>query len=255
MQPRDPAADALPASFRRMWEPPADAPQRKRGLHRERVVAAAIELADADGLAAVSMARVAERLGFTTMSLYRHVSGKDELLMLMLDAGIGPPPGPPAEPGWRAGIEAWAWAMLATLRRHPWGTQIPIPGPLMTPNQLGWLDRGLAAFAGTGLTEAEKAEVVLLVNGYVFWAARLFEDLARAAAAQPGTATAAGGTSAALLTLIGPDRWPALRQALAAGIFDDDTGGAEDQGRDFDFGLQRVLDGIERLVELRSTSS
>src|SRR3954447_4557042 len=144
----------------------------RAGLSVERVVQAAVELADADGLEAVSMARVAERLGFTTMSLYRHVAGKDELVRRMLDVALGQAPAF-AIPDWRTGLERWARELLAVLDRHPWGIDVPITGMLGTAAQLSWLDRGLETLADTGLDEGAKAEMVLLVNGYVFWAARL----------------------------------------------------------------------------------
>src|SRR5215472_17170396 len=97
----------------------------KPGLSLERIVAAAVQVADAEGLAAVSMSRVAAELGAAPMSLYRHVSAKDELLTLMLDAAYGPYPAQPQpeagpEPGWRAGLSKWAWAMRAATQRHPW---------------------------------------------------------------------------------------------------------------------------------------
>ena len=85
-----------------------------RGLSVEKVVAAAIALADEEGLAAVTMARVAERVGFTTMSLYRHVASKEELVRLMLDSVLGLPPEFPML-DWRAGLEGWARALLALL--------------------------------------------------------------------------------------------------------------------------------------------
>src|SRR3954447_16353297 len=101
----------------------------------------AVALADEQGLAAVTMARVAERCGFTTMSLYRHVAGKDELVTRMLDRALGLAP-PVAPDDWRTGLEAWAKAMLTVIRRHPWGIDVPITGMLGTEAQLSWLDRG-----------------------------------------------------------------------------------------------------------------
>ena len=144
-----------------------------RGLSVELVVAAAIELADEAGLAAVTMAAVAKRCGFTTMSLYRHVASKDELVRRMLDDGARHRArvriGRTGAPGW----SSWSRAMLALLDGHPWGIDVPITGMLGTHAQLSWLDRGLEALADTGLDDGAKAEIVLLLNGYVFWSARL----------------------------------------------------------------------------------
>src|SRR3954453_14503569 len=91
-----------------------------RGLSVELVVQAAIDLADESGLSAVTMAAVAKRCGFTTMSLYRHVASKDELVRRMLAAPPGPAPALRA-PDWRAGLAQWSRAMLDILDEHPWG--------------------------------------------------------------------------------------------------------------------------------------
>src|SRR5688572_30415165 len=100
----------LPPALAAVWglrERPRRGP--KPGLTLDAIVDAAVALADADGLGAVSMSRVAEKLGFTTMSLYRHVSSKDELLMLMMEAAIGAPtPSADPAPNWRAAMETFA---------------------------------------------------------------------------------------------------------------------------------------------------
>ncbi len=208
--------------------------QAKRGLNEERVVAAAIELADEDGLEAVSMARVAARLGFTTMSLYRHVESKDDLLRTMLDTALGPPPSALDDPGgdWRAALELWTRAVLDALLRHPWAINVPLTGPPMSLVQLAWLDRGLRALEDTGLTEGEKADIVLLLNGYAFWEARLRTEIVLTAAPAPPD---------------GLEEMPALRRALAAGIFEDESVG----DRGVTFGLGRILDGVSVLIGSR----
>jgi len=127
--------------------------------------------------------------------------------------------------------------MLDILDRHPWGLDVPITGMIGTHAQLSWLDRGLEALAGTELDEATKAELVLLLNGYVFWAARLRFQV-------PEDDT---------LEVVPPDidmsRYPSLAVALAAGIFEDDS---TTRDEDFAFGLDRVLDGIEILIQRSS---
>jgi hypothetical protein len=154
--------------------------------------------------------------------------------MRMLDTGLGVPTEPEdPEEGWRPGLERWCWELLAKLERHPWALRINIAGRPMTHNQLRWLDRGLRALAATGLTEAEKADVVLLVNGYTFWEARLFDDIAQGPASGPGP--------------LPPVDLPALGAALAAGIFEDGI----DRDAHFTFGLERVLDGVAQLIDRR----
>jgi AcrR family transcriptional regulator len=223
--------------------------ERKRGLTAERIVGAAVELADAGGLEAVSMSRVAERLGFTTMSLYRHVRGKDELLALMADAEPPAPPDDASVACWRDGLERWTWDLLGLIRRHPWLMEVPLGRLPFGPNRFAWLDRGLRALAGTALSEDEKAAVILLLNGYAFSEARLAAEVAGRPREGGWAADAAVALPAALATLLDPERFPALRRAVDAGIFDPS---GSDPDADFAFGLERILDGIDLLVARRA---
>jgi AcrR family transcriptional regulator len=202
-----------------------------RGLTVEKVTRAAVELADEQGLAAVSMAKVAEKLGFTTMSLYRHVSGKDELVRRMLEVALGLAPEFEI-PDWRTGLERWAREMLARLQIHPWGIDVPITGMLGTVAQLSWLNRGLECLEHAALDENRKAQMVLLVNGYVFWSARLAFQV-------PDELQAPMVPAEFEL-----DEFPALKRAVEGHVFDDDTPFEEL----FDYGLQRVLDGVATQV-------
>src|SRR4051812_19713446 len=133
---------ALPASIAAAWglrERPARGP--KPGLSLERIVGAAVAVARAEGVEAVSMSRVARELGSSPMSLYRYIGAKHELLALMVDAALGDTPvAPNAGAGWGAGIERWGWPTTAALRRHPWALRVPFSGPPTPPNQ----GRGLA---------------------------------------------------------------------------------------------------------------
>lgn len=220
-------------------------PEPKAGLSLGRIARAAVELADEGGLEAVSMARVAGRLGFTTMSLYRHVRNKDELLLLMLDA-VAAVPAELDEPcaGWRDGLRRWCRAQWEMLRTHAWIVHVPITGPPVTPNQLAWTDRALAVLGGTGLGERDKAGVVLLVATYMHATARLGADLGPAAS---GASIAAH--SALLSSRVDAGRLPALRAAVEAGAFDYPADLPEHERRfDYEFGLDRILDGVEALI-------
>ena len=209
-----------------------------------------LDVAATEGLAAVSMNRVANELGTGAMSLYRYVSAKDELLALMVDAAIGTPPAKPeASEAWREGLSRWARGYLEVLRRHSWALRIPISGPQVTPNLTAWIEDGLSSLRDTGLTEAEKLSVVLLLSGYVRNAATLATDIADAASAAGMSETQIMPTWGRLLTqLTDADRFPALHQALASDAFDHD----DDPEDEFVFGLERVLDGIDALVRART---
>jgi AcrR family transcriptional regulator len=239
---------ALPGSVAAAWgvrERPHKGP--KPGLSLGRIVEAAVRVADAEGLDAVSMGRVAAELGTAPMSLYRHVSAKEELLTLMVDAAWGPAPGGP-EPGegWRAGLARWAWALRVGARRHPWVVRIPLSGLPIMPNEVAWFENALACLAGTGLSEARKASVIMLLAGYVRNMATTEADIGaaiRASGLDPDQWMASYPRM--LAELADPLRFPALTRFIAAGVFEV----ADDPDDEFIFGLDRILDGVAVLIE------
>ena len=222
----------------------------KPGLSLARIVEAAVKIALSDGLAAVSMNRVAADLGTSAMSLYRYISAKDELLVLMVDAAAGAPPAAEPDEGWRAGMSRWSWGYLHSLRRHPWAVRVPISAPPVTPNQIVWLENGLARMAGTNLTAQEKMSVILLLSGFVRNWATLTADLTAAALAAGNTdPDPTVGYGRMLASLIDPLRFPEVHKVIATGTLDDED---DDFDHEFVFGLERVLDGIEALMDSRA---
>ncbi|HEY2690709.1 MAG TPA: TetR/AcrR family transcriptional regulator [Streptosporangiaceae bacterium] len=220
----------------------------KPGLSLERIVAAAIRVAAADGLAAVSMSRVAAELGASTMSLYRYVSAKDELVSLMVDTAYGLPPAVTPDLGWRDALSRWAWAMRASYRRHPWVVRIPLRGLPIMPNEVAWFEQGLGCLGHSGLAEAEKASVIMLVSGYVRNLATTEADIESAIRASGLTPDEWMSSYPRMLTeLTDPQRFPALAKFIAAGVFDVH----DDPDDEFIFGLERILDGIGALVRRR----
>ncbi len=235
----------LPRAIALAWGVAAN-PQRgpKRELSIERIVDVAVELADQGGLAAVSMSSVASALGFTPMSLYRYVTSKDDLLVLMQERGVGVPPETVLEAeGWRAGLAAWAAATLEVYREHPWLLDIAIEGTPQTPNNLAWLDAALEVLAPASDDEEAKVAIVLAVTAQVRWQG-LIERGYLAAAADAGVSPDALDTRASemLASFITPEQFPRVHRALVAGVF---APGPDDP---FAFGLERVLDGVERYL-------
>ena len=169
--------------------------------------------------------------------------------MLMADAVYGAPPslrGP--DDGWREGLAKWAWGSLERMRRHPWVLRIPISGPPITPNQIAWLEAGLQCLQETGLTEAEKMSVILLISGYVRNDASIASDIDAAARAAGKELPEFMPAFARILRRVtDPERFPALTAVLATDLFDVD----DDPDDEFRFGLERILDGIEKLVRTR----
>jgi AcrR family transcriptional regulator len=241
----------LPAGLAAAWglrERPSKGP--KPGLSLDRIVQAAISVAVADGFAAVSMNRIAKELGSSAMALYRYVSSKDELVMLMLDAAIGEPPAAPAdEKGWRAGLERWSWNYLATLRRNPWTLRAPITELPNTPHQIAWFEDGLASLRDTGLAAHEKPSVILLLSGYVRNTEALLRSVHEAMQAAGNSPDQMMSAYSGLMrTLIDPVRFPHFRALIDAGVLER----ADPPDDEFVFGLERILDGIESLIDRRA---
>jgi AcrR family transcriptional regulator len=218
----------------------------KPALTSSRIVQAAIRVADAEGLEAISMARVAAEAGTAPMSLYRHVSGKEQLLELMGDAAWGTPPPPQAlSESWREGLSRWAWSMRRAATRHPWAARLPITSLPVLPNQVAWFENALACMRDTGLSEARKASVIMLLSGYVRNLAVTEMDVAAAirdSGLAPDAWMARYGTM--LRELTDAEQFPALAAFLNAGVFDI----ADAPEDEFVFGLERILDGVAALI-------
>lgn len=243
----------LPADVALMWRL-RDGSRRgpKPSLTIDDITRAAIEIADAEGLAGVSMARVAERLGNSTMALYRHVKSKDELLVLMTDAALERPEPLPEGVDWRTGLTFWAEGVLVAVRKHRWYSKLPISGPPAGPNNLAWFDAALGALKDTGLPEEAKIGVVMGLMTYVHGEIRLSLDLAAGFADNPDAFRRYG---AILARVVDPRQLPALARVLDAGVFDSVAAFTEESDEDFDFGLQLYLDGVAGFIDRMSQTS
>jgi AcrR family transcriptional regulator len=224
-----------------LWGPRADGTRGpKAALDLDRIADAAIAVADAGGLAAVSMQRVAADLGFTKMALYRYVSGKNDLVAAMVERALGAPPDL-GDASWRPGLRAWAHGLLAGHLRHPWTLEaVLLPRPL-GPHEMSWMEAAAALVADTGLTGAERLDTLAVLVGQV----RVIAQQARASS-DPGGDTV--GAIAGVLTGRA-DRFPALARTVAEA--------AADAGHDqaFDFGLDRILDGLQVLMDGRTSAA
>lgn len=208
----------------------------KPALSLERIVGEAITLADAEGLANLSMQRLAERLGFTKMSLYRYVPGKAELTALMLDTAIGTPPAPTAD--WRVGLQTWADLIFARYSAHPWAIDLTTGQRPVGPNELGWMETALTALADTGLTGSERLDTIVLLNGHV---RSLVEQLAPPNASADNYATQLAETMGAVGHL-----YPA-----ATAAFTEEAAEAQPSNA-LQFGIDRILDGLAVLIAQRT---
>jgi DNA-binding transcriptional regulator YhcF (GntR family) len=225
---------------------PAPAPRvlPRAALDRADLVRAAIEIADAEGLAALSMRGVAARLGVPTMSTYRHVESKERLVVLMADAAYGELGGDEAPlESWRAELERVARTMWALYRRHPWLAHVtPLSRPLPLPNLLGHGEAMLRALAGRGLDAPARLDVQIMLYTHIQGLAVQLEAEAQAQAAT-------GLTEDDWMDVHGPamagiaasGRYPNFTALLAAFA---DGGYDLDLDRIFELGLRTLLDGL-----------
>lgn len=197
---------------------------------------AGIELADAEGLGAVTMQRVAEALGVTKMATYRYVPGKDELIALMVDTALGEPPELHGiEGGWRPRLKAWTLAMFERMSAHPWSLRVTVGRRVTGPNELGWIERALEALDGQPMDGGQMMDVIVVLTGQIRvlveqTAGTTEEDLAQ-------------GWAKVLATQ--HERFPHVARALASS----EQHESRDQG--LEFGLERILDGVQLYLSRR----
>ncbi|GHC82083.1 hypothetical protein GCM10007079_22710 [Nocardiopsis terrae] len=223
--------------------------QPRRGprhqLTVERVVEAAMAVAEAEGVEALSMRRVAARLGVGAATLYTYVPDKAALLALMVDEMVGQAPLPHTRPGtWREKVEAWAREDLASFREHPWLAGI-VTGPFVGPNGFAWTDSAIRVFDGTGLSAEEALAVVEAVDGLVHGhlAKVVAADRAERWTLPDGRSFATVQESYLTTRWIGSGRFPAIER-LAAPLAPAEV---------FERALAWLLDGVERrITEVRA---
>ncbi|PRY60630.1 TetR/AcrR family transcriptional regulator [Glycomyces artemisiae] len=216
-----------------LWEGAASAaprPGRGRpsGLTRERIVAEAVAIADAEGLQKVSMKHLADRLGSGVMSLYRHVPGKDELVVLMYDSLMSAPAPLPDADTWRDVLAGWGRCVRDLFLAHPWALPVATGDRPMGPGEAGWVDQVLGRLAAVGMPEGTGLLAVLTVDCFALGAVR----------PEIGGGESTGAFFRFLQDPAVASRFPHLAALAVAGP-------ATNLGH-FEFGLQRVLDGLEQ---------
>lgn len=226
---------------------------RAKRLTVEEVISAGIELADADGLDALSMRRVAERLGVGAMSLYTYVPGKDELIGLMHDQVMLDTARPVLSGGVRERLTQVADSSLADALRHPWTLDVDTSRPWIGPGGSALWEWQLSAVEGSGLTDLEMDQTIGLIGGFVAAAARQIVALRRTRSASPDTDVEWWERTAPILerVMAGQDFPISGRVGAAAGQAYDAATSPEAWYR---FGLDRILDGLEVLLASRRTT-
>ena len=221
----------------------------KQTLTVDAVVAAAVALADAEGLDAVTMRALAGKLGIAPMGLYTYVPGRAELLDLMLDAlYAGMPRRKPKARDWRSRLEAVAHDNRDLFTAHAWLADVSTTRPPLGPGQLAKYEYELCAFEDSGLGDVEQDAALTFVLGFVESCARAASDVRATQLESKLSDEAWWQAHAPLLSRMSdPKRYPtAARVGTAAGVA---HGAAYSPEYAFRFGLERVLDGLAALVE------
>lgn len=206
-------------------------------VNRERVLRTAIALADERGIAVLTMRELAGRLGVEAASLYNHVSGKDDLLVGMADLIIAEIELPSEGTDWRDAMRRRAMSARTLFARHPWAAALIDTRMQVEPSGLAYADRVLSTLIRAGLSPAVAGKAFLVLDSFIYGYERQRSILARD---DGGDST---DMAQEVVDSIQPGAFPALAQVAAAYAeepFDEDAG--------FAFGLDLLLDGIERLL-------
>lgn len=234
-----------------LWRQPGRGSGRgpKQRSSVDEVVAAAVDIADTEGLESLTMRAVAAKLGLTPMATYTYVPGKAELLDLMLDSVYEQMPRPePTGMPWRERVSVVARENREMLARHRWVAYVPTTRPPLGPGLAAKYEHELRAFDGLGLSDIEMDAALNHLLGFVNAVARIAIDTERTAAATGLSDHEWWERTAPVLEQVfDPQRYPlAARVGTAAGRAHDSAYSADHA---WDFGLARVLDGLAVLIE------
>jgi AcrR family transcriptional regulator len=248
MATRDSKGADVQRSLTLLWEggtPGRRGPRRQ--LDAARIAEAAVRIADADGLAALSMQRIAAELGYSTMAIYNHIPNKELLLEVAADVGAGKPPELDGAGDFRRAVRQWVGALWAGFRIRPWILRVPINHTPIGPNQLAWLDRLLGPLLAAGLVGGEARAAALHLTAVVRGTAQISIDLI--GADQAGFPRDDVELAQALAGYLDPKAYPALSAVHAAEAAGDQSGRGEDElPPELSFGVDRFLDGVEAWV-------
>jgi AcrR family transcriptional regulator len=204
-------------------------------LNTRKVIQGALELAGREGLASLTIRRLAEQLGVTPMAVYRHVASRDELVILMVDASLGEPPAAIGEAAtWQAALRAWGRGLYARYQAYPWVLDLLPPGLPTTPNHVAWVEIFLRALEDCRLTLQQKMDAALLIDGHVRNIASLMRQ-DNAGEIKAVIAAASGW----LPQVLDPAKYPNFLKVLQEGVLQDAT------GPEINFGLDSIIAGLE----------
>lgn len=228
--PTSPVSHAIKVA----WSLRAQAGSKSTRMNAYKIASAAIELADAKGLVAVTIRAVANRVELTPMGVYRHFASRDELLLAMLELAMGEPPVIAASTSWQQGVREWSTALLACYQAHSWLLEIPITGMPTTPNHIAWVEQALEILAITKLPLQRQLDSALLIDGRARQFARI---------AIESDPTALQKLDVTALFDLAASQAPRLVAALQQGVLQ------SQHGPNYMAGIDIVIHGLEKELE------
>ena len=218
---------------------PTPSPEPRVPLSRERVLGAAVLLADEGGLESLTMRELGLRLGVEAMSLYNHVANKDDILDGMVDLVVSGIDLPADAVGWKEAMRRRAISARSVFSHHPWASGLIDSRESSGPARLRYLDWVLGTLRRAGFTLEMAARAFSLLDSYIYGFGRQQLNMSAGGDIEPEE------MGAAFLRALPADEYPYLRemvveQAMKSGY---------DESADFDFGLDLILDGLQRLLD------
>lgn len=239
--------DSIEGLVARLWTPVSPARRGpKPTLSVERIIDAALDIADAEGIEAVSMSRLGKALGVTPMALYRHLSGKEELLARLTDAIAADMPEIPVDQGWRPGLEVWVRVQIEYAMRRPWMLDLPLSTVPPGPHRLRWIDRAFGLMAGLPLDAGEKLGIIGILAQHVLGESRVQVEAARA------DEDPFADLGLVLARYADPSAYPHLIAAMSASKPAPGPPHLED---DIAWGIEVVLDGVEAYLARKAEAA
>ncbi len=217
----------------------APSPESRAPLNRERVLGAAVLLADEDGIESLTMRKLGLRLGVEAMSLYNHVANKDDLLDGMVDLVVGEIDLPAQTADWKEAMRRRAISAQAVFSRHPWASGLIDSRESSGPARLRYLDWVVGTLRRAGFTLELAARAFSVLDSYIYGFGRQQLNMSAAPDITPEE------MAEAFLRAIPADEYPYLREMVVEYAMES----GYDESADFAFGLDLILDGLERLLD------
>jgi len=217
---------------------PMSSPQSRTPLTRERVLSAAVQLADEGGIESLTMSELGLRLGVKAMSLYNHVANKDDILDGMVDLVVREIDLPPDTIGWREAMRRRAISAQAVFARHPWASRLIDSRQSSGPARLSYFDWMLGTLRRSGFTIQMTARAVSVLDSYIYGFGRQQLNMSAGPDLNPED------IAEAFLREIPADEYPHLREMVVEYAMKS----GHDESADFEFGLDLILDGLQRLL-------